>query len=205
MVLISLLPVAGWSTPSTLVWIPSTDIQPKGVWHLGIDDSLGVGSEFSLPTDIGMTYGLAGWEAGVDVLGGTHDPVFLNAKVALPVPGRMQAAVGLYNASTRSTKNTALAYAVVSHPLGRLRATLGYYAGRREALAGEHSGILAGLDTTLPNGWWMGADYQGGSNVVGAFSVGASHALADKVSLLLGWQHWRLDQDSVTTQIDVDF
>ena len=39
---------AALATPSTQVWIPSTDIQAKGTWHLGIDN-------YFAPHDAGVT------------------------------------------------------------------------------------------------------------------------------------------------------
>ncbi|HOX28522.1 MAG TPA: hypothetical protein PLQ76_05135, partial [bacterium] len=59
------------ATPSTQIWIPSTDIQKKGTFHLGIDNyfTMGTDNTWSMPTDVGIEYGIAkGWEVGIDVM-----------------------------------------------------------------------------------------------------------------------------------------
>ena len=89
------------ATPSTQIWIPSTDTQPFNVWHLGLDNyvrSSGT-SHFTAGQrdpniyDAGLTVGVLPFdlikaEVGADYLvnGTPYDsnPVYFNAKVGLP-------------------------------------------------------------------------------------------------------------------------
>ena len=67
------------ATPSTIYWTPSVmDIQPFGVWHLGIDNYFPLngpvpGKNFGFATDVGLTVGVLPFskinmEVGVDLL-----------------------------------------------------------------------------------------------------------------------------------------
>ncbi len=53
-----------WGTPSTQVWIPSTDVEAYGSFHLGVDvyttvftDAADGAQDF--PTDFGLTVGVS--------------------------------------------------------------------------------------------------------------------------------------------------
>lgn len=123
-VLLSLaLSASAFATPSTQIWIPSTDIQATGTTHLGFDNystvntdngvqqglapSLGVTNYY----DFGVTYGaLPGLEVGVDYLSFLQNPLVLNVKYGIPegtLP--VAVAVGAYNLGTSAT-TTAPAY-----------------------------------------------------------------------------------------------
>lgn len=115
---------AGWGTPSTHIWIPSTDIQPAGVWHVGVDNYFRVaarddGTRDPNILDAGLTVGVLPTdrvkaEIGVDYLtnGTEYDdhPWYFNAKVGIP-EGAFHAApsswlspalaVGVFNVGTR--------------------------------------------------------------------------------------------------------
>jgi len=66
------------ATPSTELWTPAImDVQPFGVWHLGIDNYFTVGrnpaTSGAFPTDVGMTVGVLPFtklnaEVGIDLL-----------------------------------------------------------------------------------------------------------------------------------------
>ena len=45
--------VAAHATPSTLIWIPSTDIQADKTWHLGIDNYFSPNAGTRSATDVG--------------------------------------------------------------------------------------------------------------------------------------------------------
>src|ERR1035437_2696660 len=81
---LALLPVVGaLGTPSTLVWIPSTDIQPSGTWHLGIDNYFTARNTGQATVyDLGPEYGFAGGraEAGIDYISPNDSPLFFNIK-----------------------------------------------------------------------------------------------------------------------------
>jgi hypothetical protein len=110
------------ATPSTQIWIPSTDIQPYGTVHLGIDDYIRVAKGGSAPAgqyapivyDIGPEVGVLPFqkvqmEIGVDYIryGTSYDdnPVYFNAKVGIPEDAFFKwqpaVAVGIYNVGTR--------------------------------------------------------------------------------------------------------
>jgi hypothetical protein len=79
--------ISGWqirpahATPTTSFWTAdSMDVQPFGVWHMGIDNYFTVGrgpntqiGAGAFPTDVGLTVGILPWtklnmEVGVDLL-----------------------------------------------------------------------------------------------------------------------------------------
>lgn len=89
------------ATPSTQVWIPSTDIQPFDVWHLGLDNYLRATDEGHFTAgqrdpnifDAGLTVGVLPFELvkaeiGADcLLNGTaydDNPFYFNAKLGVP-------------------------------------------------------------------------------------------------------------------------
>jgi hypothetical protein len=122
---------AALATPSTQIWIPSTDIQPFGVFHLNIDNyfrSSGVGKASGDPTkrdanvmDIGPTVGVLPFEkiqaeVGFDYLVIANDPndnhpFSFNAKVGTPEDAFFKyqpaVAVGIYNAGPTQKINNA--------------------------------------------------------------------------------------------------
>src|SRR5450759_4630397 len=90
----------GKATPSTQIWIPSTDIQPFNVWHLGLDNYLRASdnSHFTAGQrdpniyDAGLTVGILPFdtvkaEVGADYLanGTAYDshPFYFNAKLGV--------------------------------------------------------------------------------------------------------------------------
>ncbi|MCE5216453.1 hypothetical protein LLH03_05390 [bacterium] len=202
------------ATPSTLIWIPSTDIQADGTWHLGIDNYFTKTDGYRSPTDVGLTYGLLGGKAevGVDYLGGSDDPLYFNAKCLL-VPESEKApavAVGVYNLGTESgVTDCNMLYVLGAKTLGPARVTLGYCKGKEATLGRDSDMLLAGVDGYLTSDrkWWGAIDYQSGDNAFGALSFGASYAVTDKVSLLFGYDLYNdsaLD-DTITTQLDINF
>ncbi|MBI1910577.1 MAG: hypothetical protein HYS21_01095 [Deltaproteobacteria bacterium] len=95
LIAVSCLAFAGnaGATPSTTFWTPATsDIQPYGVLHIGIDNYFTVGRKAdrgSLPTDVGLTIGVLPYEklqleVGVDLMEPSTDPLFFNAKLGTP-------------------------------------------------------------------------------------------------------------------------
>lgn len=202
------------ATPSTLIWIPSTDLQADGTWHLGIDNYFTKTDGYRSPTDLGLTYGLLGGraEVGVDYLGGSDDPLYFNAKyLLLPESEEVPAlAVGVYNLGTESgVTDYNMLYVLGAKTFGPVRVTLGYCKGKESTLGCDSDMLLAGVDGYLTSDkkWWGAIDYQSGDNAFGALSFGASYAVTDKVSLLLGYDLYNdsaLD-DTITTQLDINF
>ncbi|MEI6166451.1 MAG: hypothetical protein WCS52_04595 [bacterium] len=104
------------ATPSTQIWIPSTDIQPYNVWHLGLDNYVRAtdkshfveGQRDPNIFDAGLTVGVLPFDAvkaevGADYLvNGTSydsDPFYFNAKVGTPEGTLYTNSVGLNSPS----------------------------------------------------------------------------------------------------------
>ena len=121
----SLLGAVAFATPSTQIWIPSTDIQPFGVPHFGLDGYFRAsghgyyeaGQRDPNMFDSGLTIGVLPFQAvqmevGVDYLSTfsglpTDDhPIFFNAKLGTPentlFTNAPALAVGGYNFGTKS-------------------------------------------------------------------------------------------------------
>jgi hypothetical protein len=147
------------ATPSTQIWIPSTDIQAYKTVHLNFDTyirdhSNKDGSRTPPVVDIGPTFGVLPFEkiqaeVGFDVIsaGGNADkhPLYGHFKIGMPEDNTWIPAVsvGMYNIGTKSgdarkgelATNQDIAYGLVAKTLpvvGRLSA--GYYVGNRKVL-----------------------------------------------------------------------
>ena len=203
------------ATPSTLVWIPSTDIQADKTWHLGVDNYFSPGNG-SLPTDYGLTYGLLKGtaEVGVDYFGGVQYPWSLNAKYLLtPEKGETPAiAVGYYNAGVKKGITDAnMLYAVGSKTFGPARLTLGVCHGKKATLGEGETMLLAGLDGYLDRKkkWWWGVDYQSGDSVFGALNAGIAYSFADNVSVIFGYDMYNNrtlnPHNTLNVQLDINF
>ena len=222
------------ATPSTQIWIPSTDIQAFKTLHLGIDNYTRTSSNDSgiRPNvyDLGLTAGILPFEklqaeVGIDYITYGSDamdgsPLYFNAKLATPegalFGGSPALAVGGYGFGTKSDftdLNIVYGLAAKSLPVvGRLSA--GYYMGNDTALLSQDddSGLLLSWDRTMSeisDKLWVGVDYQGGDNAVGAFSFGASWAFAKNVSVILGYDIYNdkvlAGENTFTTQLDINF
>jgi hypothetical protein len=157
---------AALATPSTQIWIPSTDVQGYKTLHLGIDNYIrasGTGS-FGAPDvrdpnvfDIGLTAGVLPFEklqmeVGVDYVGAGLDfsdnhPVMLNAKLGTPEDALFKyspaIAVGVYNFGFKQiptvTPGMNMVYGLLARTLpvvGRISA--GGYHGSETALVGTN-------------------------------------------------------------------
>ncbi len=204
------------ATPSTQIWIPSTDIQAFKSVHLGIDNYLRAeraGDDTnSRPHvyDIGLTTGVLPFEkiqmeAGFDLItnGSSADdhPLSFNAKLGTPegalFGGSPALAAGGYLFGTENDlTDYNVVYGLVAKTLpviGRLSA--GYYMGNDELLLDENGeedndGVLLSWDRTLSeisDKLWAAVDYQGGDNALGALSFGVSYAFAPNVSVIFGY------------------
>lgn len=167
------------ATPSTQIWIPSTDVQAYKTVHLGIDNYLRAdrednGTRFPNLYDIGLTAGVLPFEkvqmeVGIDYMsyGNAYDnyPLYLNAKLGTPenslFKGSPALAIGGYNFGSNSSSGSALRtdqnimYALAAKTLpvvGRL--SVGYFTGNDKVLLDENGkkendGILLSLDRTI--------------------------------------------------------
>ena len=116
------------ATPSTQVWIPSTDVQPFNVWHLGLDNYIRTsdngrftpGQRDPNVYDAGLTVGVLPFdtvkaEVGADYLvnGTAYDdhPFYFNAKIGVPEAALSTnapaLAIGGFNFGTDSKNSSA--------------------------------------------------------------------------------------------------
>ena len=215
------------ATPSTQIWIPSTDIQKFGTFHLGIDNYIPAEGEGSVPLYVlGLTAGVIPSEViqaeiGVDYMSGLGDvaddkPVYFNAKVATPegalFGGSPALAVGGYNFGTESdVTNQNIVYGLVAKTLPVVgRFSLGYFTSNEDVIGDDNSDILASWDRTLTEispKLWAAVDYQGGDSALGALSFGLSWAFADNVSVIAGYDIFNNNDfnNTFTTQLDINF
>jgi hypothetical protein len=152
------------ATPSTQIWIPSTDIQGFGVIHLGWDSYIKVKGTEGAVTNGGITVGVlpfskVGLEIGVDYrdLGVGKDaagnissgvdahkyPVYLNAKLGTPEDAFFKympaVAIGSFDLGTQyqagSQTNYNITYGLLAKNIWKLgRFSVGYYQGNDVAL-----------------------------------------------------------------------
>lgn len=215
------------ATPSTQIWIPSTDIQAFKTLHLGIDNYIPAEGEGSVPLYVlGLTAGVLPFEKiqaeiGVDYMSGLGDvaddmPYYFNAKVATPegalFGGSPALAVGGYNFGTESdVTNQNIVYGLVAKTLPVVgRFSVGYFTSNEDVIGDDNSDILASWDRTLTEispKLWAAVDYQGGESALGALSFGLSWAFADNVSVIAGYDIFNNSDlnDTFTTQLDINF
>lgn len=203
------------ATPSTQIWIPSTDIQGFKTFHLGIDNYIRTqkynGTRGAGIYDIGLTAGILPFEKiqaeiGVDYLsmGDTYYdeyPIYFNAKIGTPegsfFGGSPALAIGTYAVGTKKdATNYNVMYGLIAKNIpviGRL--SLGYYLGNEKLLLDETgsksaSGLLASWDrsmTEISDRLWLAVDYQSGENYLGALSFGFSWSFSKNVSVIFGY------------------
>ena len=168
------------ATPSTQIWIPSTDVKGFGEVNIGIDNYIRFSdSENAGPNyyDVGVTVGVLPLEKfklelGVDYLtdnlGTTGNslqakhPVMFNFKAGLPedafFKGMPAIAAGMYNIGTFDRGATGgntmqnIAYGLVAKTVPVIgRISVGGYNGAEKQLGEKiNSGILASWDRSMP-------------------------------------------------------
>jgi len=233
--LVMALAVTGvFATPSTQIWIPSTDIQGFLKPHLGWDSYLtdhGTGSVTNGGITIGvLPFSKVGMEIGVDYrdISGDHRyPMYYNAKLGVPEDAFFKnmpaVAVGVYDMGvhystgvTGYATNYNVTYGLIAKTIGKAgRFSVGYYEGNDQLLLDlssngkkDASGILASWDRTMSeisDKLWLAVDYQGAKNSYGALSVGGSWAITPDASFIIGYDIFN-DNDSYkpTATVQVD-
>jgi hypothetical protein len=204
-----------FSTPSTQIWIPSTDFQKWKTMHLGLDNYIRTakinGVRGAGIFDLGLTTGLLPFEKfqgeiGVDYMymgDNNYDdyPIYFNAKIGLPEDALFKyspaIALGAYNIGLKKNlTNYNILYGAIAKTipiLGRL--TVGYYTGNDKVLVDENlkkanSGLLLSWDRTMTeisDKLWLAVDYQRGKNYLGALNFGASWAFSKNVSVIFAY------------------
>jgi len=199
------------ATPSTTYWTPAvSDVQPYGVWHIGVDNyftvdkKLSSGVQGAFPTDIGVTVGVLPFdkvqiEIGVDALYSSDNPYYFNAKIGTPenawFPGSPALNAGIFNVGTKkdATDYNILDVVVgktLPWSLGRIHA--GGYLGKRSLLVSaegkeQASGWMVGYDRYLVKDKLLfAADYASGDNAIGGGGFGVYYFFTKDVSLLVG-------------------
>lgn len=170
---------AAFATPSTQIWIPSTDVQAYKTLHLGIDNYIRTTSKSgggANTYDIGLTAGVLPFEKiqaeiGVDYMeAGTNSaadkhPAYFNVKLGTPEDSICKfspaIAVGVYNMGTNmdtaANGGTAqnIAYGLIARTLPKIgRLSVGGYQGTAKILVDENNnsannGILLSWDRTM--------------------------------------------------------
>jgi len=210
-----LAPLAANATPSTQIWIPSTDIQKYKSVHLNVDNYVAAEKEtngiWKAPSFvIGPTVGMLPYEkvqaeAGVDVIkaGVPADsyPVYLHAKAGTPedaaFAGSPAFALGGYNFGLKTDiTDQNIVYGLAAKNLSKFgRVSAGYYSGNDKVLLDEkgakaNTGLLLSWDRTISevsDKLWAAVDYQGGDSAMGALSFGLSWAFAPNTSMIFGY------------------
>jgi len=215
--LIIALAISGFvdATPSTQIWIPSTDIQTGKTAHLGIDNYTRIstidGAKGAGIYDVGGTFGifsskLINVEVGMDYLTMGDEiydkyPAYFNAKVGTPEGAFFKnspaIAVGAYNVGTKKNlTNYNIVYGLIAKTIpvvGRLSG--GYYFGNIHILTNEkaeiaNTGLLLSWDRTMTeisDKLWVAVDYQGSKSYLGALNFGFSWSFSPNVSIIFAY------------------
>jgi hypothetical protein len=232
MILIFMAGVAH-ATPSTQIWIPSTDVQSFKEFHFGFDTYIKTQSQDGTTeptvTNAGLTIGVLPFEkiqmeVGIDYrdIGGEHTyPIYFNAKLGVPesalFKGSPALAVGVYDFGTKSdVMDYNIVYGLVAKTISNLgRFSAGYYSGNKDLLLDidgnkDNHGVLLSWDRTMSeisDNLWAAIDYQGGKNIYGALSFGVAWKFAPNVGVIFGYDIYNENsyKPTATIQLDIDF
>ncbi len=206
-----------WATPSTQIWNPSTDIQAKGTWHLGLDNYLTTmgpaDGGYSYPTDFGLEYGLtSNIELGFDIFEPQTSPLAFNAKFGIPENGSLPAfAIGGFGFGTSAgvtDQNVIYGLIAKTFLIGRLSA--GYYSGNPKVLLNnsgnpDNSGMILTWDRNLTDKIWASVDYASSQSVLGALFYGFSYAFSSNTSIIFAYGTYNNGaKPTMTTQLDIN-
>jgi hypothetical protein len=213
------------ATPSTIIWIPSVDFQPYGVYHLGIDNYIydfNSGKPYSgtaFPTDLGLTVGVLPFsevqaEIGIDYWTPLWSPFFLNAKIGVPegvlAEWSPAIAVGGFNFGfSKGVTDYNIIYGIAGKTIpviGRIEA--GLFTGSKTLLAPDYKGFMLSWDRMIPEiseNLWLAIDYQSGKSSFGALSYGFAWSFSKNVSIIFARDVFNADLPSTfTMQLDVN-
>lgn len=210
---------AAKATPSTQIWIPSTDIQRGKTAHLGIDNYTRIkniaGVKGSGIYDLGFTFGIFSSkkiqiEAGIDYLSvgdKVYDqyPLYFNMKAGTPEGALFKnspaLAIGTYNIGIKKgLTDYNIVYGLIAKTVPYLgRVSGGYYYGNKRILTNEKAeisnrGLLLSWDramTEISDKLWMAVDYQGSQSSLGALNLGFSWSFAPNVSIIFAYDVYK--------------
>ncbi|MFN3966561.1 MAG: hypothetical protein ACK4JE_02550 [Endomicrobiia bacterium] len=224
-----------WSTPSTHIWSPSTDIQPYKKFHLTSDFYVPVkendsGSWSAPVTNLGLTLGILPYkkiqaEIGFDHIAGYGPadsyPFYFNIKFGTPEGGfwKWQPAfvLGGYALGTKTDlTNYNILYLKFAKTLSKIgKFSFGYYWGNEKLLLGpdnkpDNKGILAAWEkvvSEISDRLWVCIDYQAGKNSFGALNFGFSWAFSENTSIIFGYDIYNNSsiKPTYTVQTDINF
>lgn len=218
------------ATPSTIIWIPSVDIQTFKVFHFGIDNYFtafkkGIGEGgVAFPTAVGLTVGFLPFdkvqaEVGIDLFEPTSSPWQINAKIAIPEGAVSDwapaIAVGVCNVGfEKNVTDYNMFYAIAAKSLPVIgRISVGYYSGNKNLLTdldgkADNTGILLSWDrqiSEINENLWLAVDYQSGKNGFGAFSYGFAWSFSKNVTVIFARNIFNNNSPSTfTTQLDIN-
>ncbi len=207
-----------FSTPSTQIWIPSTDFQGSGKFHFGLDDFLRIknnnGTRGGTIFCAGLTTGFLPFnkflgEVGIDYYT-MSDPVYdihpllFNIKLGIPEDSLFKNSpaivFGVYNIGTKKNlTNYNMYYGLIAKNISVIgRISAGYYYGNKDVLLDENGkaknkGLLLSWDrnmTEISDKLWMAVDYQGGKNSFSVLNFGFSWAFSKNVSVIFAYDIW---------------
>lgn len=216
-----LAPLAANATPSTQIWIPSTDVQKYKTVHLNVDNYVSSAKEtagnWKAPLlVVGPTVGVLPYEkvqaeVGFDLmragLAADSDPLYLHAKLGTTegslFSGSPALALGGYNFGTKKdVTDQNIIYGLAAKNVGKMgRFSAGYFSGNDKVLVDENgdkenTGLLLSWDRTLTevsDKLWAAVDYQGGDSALGALSFGVSWAFSGNTSVIFGYDVYNND------------
>lgn len=199
------------ATPSKLMHIPSTDVQPYGTFHLALENNTTMFRQQAIgghaePMNIGLSAGLhdAGSvqvEAGIDIREPYDYPLTFHAKVATTEEAFGKwgpiLAIGAYDVGGEKGKNDVnIVYGEVSKTVSFIgRFTVGYFYGNGSFLKNslgetDNKGLMLGFDRRMPEvneKLWFGIDYMGTRSYYGAVTFGIGWSFSEKATLVIGY------------------
>jgi hypothetical protein len=216
------------ATPSTQIWIPSTDVKGFKEVNIGVDNYIRFSSASDAGPnyyDLGVTAGVLPFEnikleVGIDYLTDgvsgslqSKHPLLFNFKAGIPedafgIKGLPAVAAGMYGIGTydhgvgdNTMQNIVYGLVAKTFPvIGRI--SVGGYNGAEKNLGKNiNSGVLASWDRTMSeisDKLWLAVDYMGGNNYNGGVSFGGSWAFSKQVSLIVGMNVWNPAQSVLT-------
>lgn len=176
------------ATPTVVFEVPTATTVVKEGYDITAWAAYDLGARTSRVL-AGLTYGATDdFELGFDAVSSDNQGIYINGKWRLTEPDRSSHyAVGLMGVGPRFSASPNILYAVATFGDDddedeeaddtEARFHIGAYVGNRRALGRDYANILAGLE--IGDGKWRGfADYFGGSNPRGMFSVGVGYTAA---------------------------
>jgi hypothetical protein len=224
--------VAG-ATPSKLMKIPATDVQPYGTFHLGIENDTTMFRQKDIgghadPTIFGLTAGFldAGTfkvEGGIDVREPNDFPMSFHGKAATTEEAFGKwgpiLAVGAYDVGTDKFKNDYnIIYGEASKTISFIgRFTVGYFTGNADMLKDvrgytDNRGLMLGFDRRMPEvneKLWFCIDSMGTRSIYGAVTFGFGWSFSEKATLVIGYVRYNEEavakSNVMTWQAQFDF